>query len=128
MKRLLPLTLLSLALAVPSVALAQQCSWRTDPGSRADKITATGSCVARKSLFSLTLSCGGDPGSVTARYDFTLPKDVTGSVDKKVSFRGTEPTVKLTRVDNKVSVYVTRTAGNSRSTTIQMVSISYYRS
>jgi hypothetical protein len=128
MKRLLPLTLLSLALAVPSVALAQQCSWRTDPGSGADKITATGSCAARKSLFSLTLSCGGDPGSVTARYDFTLPKDVTGSVDKKVSFRGTEPTVKLTRVDNKVSVYVTRTAGNSRSTTIQMVSISYYRS
>jgi hypothetical protein len=126
MKKLLPLTALALALAIPSVALAQKCSWRTETGSGADKITATGSCTAKKSWFYLTLSCTGNSGSVTARYDFTLPKSLDGSVDKKVSFSGATPAVKLTRVGDKVSVYVARAAGSTRSTTIQMVSISYY--
>jgi hypothetical protein len=126
MKRLLPLILGILALATPAVALAKSCDWRADSGKGADGITATGSCAARKGVFTLTLSCSSDTGSATARYDFSLPGGVTGTVDKKVSYLGTRPVVKLVRTGNKVSVYVTR-AGAGTKTTIQMVSISFYR-
>ncbi|MDX6593963.1 MAG: hypothetical protein QOJ13_3159 [Gaiellales bacterium] len=127
MKRLLPLTLLVLALAAPSVVLAKSYSyeWRTDIGSGAEKVSTTGSCLAKKGVFSLSLSCRGRTGSATARYDFTLPGGVNGTVDKKVSFTGSEPVVKLTRAGDKVSVYVTRTGAGTR-TSVQMVSICFY--
>jgi hypothetical protein len=125
MKRLLPLTLLVLALAAPSVVLAKSYEWRTDIGSGAEKVSTTGSCLAKKGVFSLSLSCRGRTGSATARYDFTLPDGVNGTVDKKVSFTGSKPVVKLTRAGDKVSVYVTRTGAGTR-TSVQMVSICFY--
>jgi hypothetical protein len=125
MKRLLFLSLLALAFAAPAMVLAKSYEWRTTLGSTPARIATTGSCTAKKGTFTLTLSCRTSNGTATARYDFKLPDGVYGTIDKKVSFSGSAPSVRLSRSGNTVSVFVTR-KGAAKRTTIQLVSICFY--
>lgn len=125
MKRLLFLSLLALAFAAPAMAVAKSYEWRTTLGSAPARVVTTGGCTAKKGTFTLTLSCRSNSGKATARYDFTLPDGVNGTIDQKISFTGSAPGVRLSRNGNTVSVFVTR-KGAGKRTTIQLVSICFY--
>jgi hypothetical protein len=114
MKKLLTLTLAGLALALPTVALADTCML-THLGSKVSSRTVTGSCTSRKLLLtgSLVLRCDTAPGSAVARYDFAMPKTWSGTASPVVDAVG-QYTSSLIYLDANHVRVVVRTSGPSK--------------
>jgi hypothetical protein len=128
MKKLLTLTLAGLALALPTVALADTCML-THLGSKVSSRTVTGGCTSRKLLLtsSLVLRCDTATGYAVARYDFAMPSTWTGTgtASPVVDAMG-DYTKSLVYLDATHVRVVVRTSGPSK-VVIAAVSVAFYK-
>jgi hypothetical protein len=128
MKKLLTLTLASLALALPATAMAGGCAFTllTHVGSNTSSRAAKGSCVTRTLGTSLVLRCDGSTGYAIARYDFKMPSSWSGTPSANVDSLGDslgEPTV--VKLDATHVRVIVRISGPSKVVVVG-VSLGFY--